>query len=253
MMLPDFISSIAGQAASPAIALFLLPGLVVLAFGIWNHKKISLLALLSSFVLGALIVYPVGFLQLQTWSIAKQLGLDLQTPALKAFVHTAFSEEGAKFLVIVAVCALLARRRADAVGCGLAVGLGFAATENLVYAMSAEDWRSLALSRMATAVPAHAVFGLVMGSLMAGAIGRHSQRAAYGTAALFVPALLHGMYNFPLYVLAGLGSATAGNMWGYGSLFVGTIFIGVVLALTAADVAMQPAPIAADQKPSVRR
>ena len=241
MARPDLLSSLLSVSASPATVLFLAPAAILLAFCVWNKSKINWLAVWSSFILGALIVYPIGLFQVQTLFLVQFFDAELQSSALRAFVHTAFSEEGAKFLVIAAALYLFARRPTDAVGCGLAIGLGFAAAENLIYASGAADLRSLGLTRMITAVPAHAVFGLVMGSLLAQALAHPARRAAYGTAALFVPGLLHGLYNFPLYMLAGVGAATGGNMWGYGSLFVVTIFVGVTTALTAADMAMRPA------------
>ncbi len=245
MATPDLAASIVSLAISPAIGLFLTPAAILLVFCVWNHSKIRWVAVWSSFALGASIVYPVGLLQLQSLFLVQVFDAELTSAAVRAFGHTAFSEEGAKLLIIAVLCFLFARRPADAVGCGLAVGLGFAAAENLVYAVGAADWRSMGLTRMITAVPAHAVFGLIMGSLVAEAIARPSRSATYGVGALLLPSLLHGLYNFPLYMLASIDTASASVMWGYGSLFVITIFVGVTIALTTADAALRRAPIGA--------
>lgn len=242
MALPDLVALIAALPLLPAAALVVVPAAILAAFGIWNYRKINWLALFSAFVLGALIVYPVGLLQLLTLPFIQIFEIELQISALRAFFHTAFSEEGAKLAVILAICAAFARQPANAVGCGLAVGLGFAAGENLIYAATATDWQTVSQARMLTALPAHATFGLIMGALVALAVSRPANRAAFGTAAFFLPSLLHGLYNFPLYVLSGIGVATTVQMWTYGSMFVATIFMGVTAALTTADHAMRPLP-----------
>ena len=248
MAFPDLLALIGALPTATIATLLLIPAAILGGFCLWNRRNINLLGIWLSFGLGALAVYPVGLFQLLTLPLIQIFEAELQFSALRAFIHTAFSEEGAKLVIILTAIAVAARRPADAVGSGLAVGLGFAAAENLIYAATAAELQSLSFTRVMTALPAHAVFGLIMGSLVALAMIRPQNRPAYGTAALFIPSLLHGMYNFPLYMLAGIGAATTAQMWTYGSLFVLTVFMGVTVALTTADNAMRPAPIAAGQK-----
>ena len=117
------------------------------------------------------------------------------------FVIVAFSEEGAKYI-------LLRRRtwRSDAFNCqfdgvvyAVFVSLGFALWENLGYV--AMYGLSTALVRAVTAVPGHACFGVFMGVYY----GRAKRYDNDGdlvnakrcrTMAVLMPALLHGAYDF---------------------------------------------------------
>ena len=117
------------------------------------------------------------------------------------FVIVAFSEEGAKYI-------LLRRRtwRSDAFNCqfdgvvyAVFVSLGFALWENLGYV--AMYGLSTALVRAVTAVPGHACFGVFMGAFY----GMARRYANYGyeraskncrRLAVLVPMALHGIYDF---------------------------------------------------------
>ena len=117
------------------------------------------------------------------------------------FVIVAFSEEGAKYI-------LLRRRtwRSDAFNCqfdgvvyAVFVSLGFALWENLGYV--AMYGLSTALVRAVTAVPGHACFGVFMGVWYGLAKRLHGQgkdRASKlcRVLALLLPAFLHGCYDY---------------------------------------------------------
>ena len=117
------------------------------------------------------------------------------------FVIVAFSEEGAKYI-------LLRRRtwRSDAFNCqfdgvvyAVFVSLGFALWENLGYV--AMYGLSTALVRAVTAVPGHACFGVFMG-VYYGRAKRYDNDGDFvkakrcRTMAVLMPALLHGAYDF---------------------------------------------------------
>lgn len=117
------------------------------------------------------------------------------------FVIVAFSEEGAKYI-------LLRRRtwRSDAFNCqfdgvvyAVFVSLGFALWENLGYV--AMYGLSTALVRAVTAVPGHACFGVFMG-VYYGHAKRYDNDGDFvnakrcRTMAVLMPALLHGAYDF---------------------------------------------------------
>ncbi len=117
------------------------------------------------------------------------------------FIVVAFSEEGAKYV-------LLKKRtwrnpefncQFDGVVYGVFVSLGFALWENIGYV--AAYGMSTALIRAVTAIPGHACFGVFMGTWY----GMAKRREAAGdlpgskrmrTRALLIPALLHGFYDF---------------------------------------------------------
>jgi RsiW-degrading membrane proteinase PrsW (M82 family) len=116
-----------------------------------------------------------------------------------AFLIAALTEELVKFAGVYRI----GRRELNEIGPGIAillavgVSLGFAVLENKLYVFGGgfEVW----LVRAVTAVPMHAVFGLVMGSLMAIA-WRDYRRTDYVTLglAIAVPVLFHGSYDFLL-------------------------------------------------------
>ena len=117
------------------------------------------------------------------------------------FVIVAFSEEGAKYI-------LLRRRtwRSDAFNCqfdgvvyAVFVSLGFALWENIGYV--AMYGFGTALVRAVTAVPGHACFGVFMG-IWYGAARRYANEGDFigervcRRRALWLPVLIHGMYDF---------------------------------------------------------
>ena len=117
------------------------------------------------------------------------------------FVIVAFSEEGAKYI-------LLRRRtwRSDAFNCqfdgvvyAVFVSLGFALWENIGYV--AMYGFGTALVRAVTAVPGHACFGVFMG-IWYGAARRYANDGDFigervcRRRALWLPVLIHGMYDF---------------------------------------------------------
>ena len=117
------------------------------------------------------------------------------------FVIVAFSEEGAKYI-------LLRRRtwRSDAFNCqfdgvvyAVFVSLGFALWENLGYV--AMYGLSTALVRAVTAVPGHACFGVFMGVWYGLAKRLHGQGKDGASKlcrvlALLLSAFLHGCYDY---------------------------------------------------------
>ena len=112
----------------------------------------------------------------------------------------AFSEEGAKlfFLKRASWNSLDFNCSFDGVVYAASIALGFALWENLGYVFT--NGLSVAIIRALTAVPGHACFGIFMGCWYAEA--KQLERAgnidgskrALSTA-LFLPALLHGLYD----------------------------------------------------------
>ena len=105
------------------------------------------------------------------------------------FVIVAFSEEGAKYILL-----RCRTWRSDAFNCqfdgvvyAVFVSLGFALWENLGYV--AMYGLSTALVRAVTAVPGHACFGVFMGVY-------YGRAKRCRTMAVLMPALLHGAYDF---------------------------------------------------------
>jgi len=117
------------------------------------------------------------------------------------FVIVAFSEEGAKYL-------LLNRRtwnspefncQYDGVVYAVFVSLGFAMWENISYVLSFGF--GTAIIRALTAIPGHACFGVFMGVFYGIArkyenLDRRKTARFFRVLALILPALLHGLYDY---------------------------------------------------------
>jgi protease PrsW len=156
--------------------------------------------ILAAFVAGTLTLLPLWGLDavLFPW-----LGRYHGATAIAghAFIVAGGCEELVKWLAMMAFCARRAGTLA-AVDCmvyGVAVGLGFAAVENLHYVLHyPAHWRGVALARGLMAVPFHAGLGVLMGALIAQAASRPAPwRAPWYALAWLGPALVHGCYDLP--------------------------------------------------------
>jgi RsiW-degrading membrane proteinase PrsW (M82 family) len=119
------------------------------------------------------------------------------------FLLTALVEEGGKYFVL--------KRRTwnnpnfdyvfDALVYAVAVSLGFATAENILYVM--DGGLSTAIMRAVLSVPGHAIDGVFMGAAygLAKRFDRAGERRRckkYLRRALWVPTLIHGFYDFCL-------------------------------------------------------
>lgn len=127
----------------------------------------------------------------------------------KAFVGAAIPEELAKLLMLW----LLLRRskyfdeRFDGIVYAACIGMGFAATENIIYLFSnLEQWQSVAVGRAMFAVPGHFFFAVAMGYFYSMVyFGDMSWRKS--ARIFWVPVLLHGTYDALLMM------REVGTMW----------------------------------------
>ncbi len=165
--------------------------------------------LLKVFGLGVLTVIPVLLVVWPLVSVEKGLADPFAIGAFSAFATAAIPEEFFKFTV---VWFYASRHREfdepmDGVVYGATASLGFATLENILYVGS--RGLSVAILRAFTAVPGHAFAGAIMGYYVGRA--RFSPRGQRGNllfAALAVPTLLHGLYDFPLLTLKTYQSAS---------------------------------------------
>ena len=117
-----------------------------------------------------------------------------------SFIRAAFVEEFFKACVIIFYCT---RKTAfdepmDGVIYGVAASLGFAAYENISYVLYFEKVPSfdIALVRAFTAIPMHALCGVVMGFLISQSIFENKHNYLNLFLALFIPVGIHGLYNY---------------------------------------------------------
>ena len=116
------------------------------------------------------------------------------------FIRAAFVEEFFKACVIIFYCT---RKTAfdepmDGVIYGISASLGFAAYENIDYVLYFEKDPSfdIALIRAFTAIPMHAICGIIMGFLISQSIFEKKHNYLNLFLALFIPVGMHGLYNF---------------------------------------------------------
>jgi RsiW-degrading membrane proteinase PrsW (M82 family) len=204
----ETLSPVIGIAAvAPAL---LVLWLVVAA----DERPVPPILVWMAFLLGAASISLLGLARAPFASMLAITDRPALELALRAIFGVAAPEELVKILVIVAVSS---RRRPfadpmDPVVYGAAVGLGFAAYENIVY-LSAypEMWRSLAVLRSVLTVPFHGALGVIAGAYIAiarsgtalGAHRRDKDWARIRTWILIVlaPIGLHASFDFPLLVL----------------------------------------------------
>ena len=167
-----------------------------------------------AFLLGAASISLLGAARAPFASLLATPENPWVAQALHSVFGVALPEETVKILVIAAVSSRH-RRFADPIDTviyGAAVGLGFAAYENLAYLVQhAEMWRSLAALRSVLTVPFHGALGVIAGAYLAiarssTALGAHRHhrdwaRISNRILVLFAPLALHAGFDFPLLTL----------------------------------------------------
>ena len=156
------------------------------------------------FFAGALSIIPAMILELVIEKLLYTAGLSgMLYLVLENFIGIALVEEGCKYF-------FLRRKtwnhpefnyRFDAIVYSVVVSMGFAAVENVLYVL--DSGLSTALLRAVTSIPGHAIFGIYMGYYYGQAkyrerTGDIDEQHSYQRLSLFVPVLLHGLYDFML-------------------------------------------------------
>jgi protease PrsW len=206
-----------------------------------QHEREPLHLLLLCFLYGSLstlvtllITLPVNFLILTRDD-------DVIHQFFNAFFKVALVEEFSKFLFVRLILykSKHFNEPFDGIVYAVMVSMGFATIENIIYVYQFGPWTGIL--RMFTAVPAHAVFGIMMGYYLGKAKFTHRQQGMLTFLALFTPTLFHGAYDYFLFiaeikgVYAGiwLGSATA-------------LIIGIALSRKAIHLHQQSSPFRGD-------
>ena len=117
-----------------------------------------------------------------------------------AFIRAAFLEELFKLFVLVFYCSRKTEfdEPMDGLVYGVAASLGYAAYENIEYVLYTYNEPSfhLAYVRALSAVPMHALVGVVMGFLITQSIFEKKHNYLNLFMALSIPVLIHGFYNY---------------------------------------------------------
>lgn len=178
------------------IGLALLPAFVLMA---WLYTRDQLhpepkKIVYRLFILGAAIVLPAGLLEralLHTSFDGTGTFGRMTTLIVTAFFVAGMVEEFLKASIVekAALRKGWMKTPIDAIIYSGSTALGFATVENILYVTSAGF--QTAILRSVTAVPAHLMFGILMGSYFAKSIWHGRSRAW----AYVIPALAHGIYD----------------------------------------------------------
>ena len=184
--------------------LALLPGILIIIF-IFRKDKVEhepWSLIIRLLILGAVSCIPAMFLEtcISAGMPASVQQSPISNAIFTAFVVAALCEEFCKYILL----RLGSWRnknfdyRFDGIVYGVAVAVGFALLENVLYVM--EGGLYVALMRGVMAVPLHAFCGVFMG-VFYGAAKRYSIEGQHGSAwkatllALVVPMIIHGIYD----------------------------------------------------------
>jgi protease PrsW len=175
------------------------PALLILTYIYFRDKyeKEPILLLVRGFAAGALILIPVLLFEVQTGKVSANFPSMLKA-AWDGFIVASATEEILKFL---AVYYLFWNNRNfnekfDGIVYAVSVSLGFAALENFFYIY--QGTLGTGLLRAFTAVPAHAIFGIIMGYYLGMARFRPFRKSGYIAMAVIMPWFFHGLYDFLL-------------------------------------------------------
>jgi RsiW-degrading membrane proteinase PrsW (M82 family) len=173
---------------------------LIIAFYVYfrdKYEKEPARMLLKALLAGALALIPILFVG-DLLSLPLPYFSEYYQVAYMAFVVAGLTEESFKFLFLF----LLVWRSShfnekfDGIVYAVFVSLGFSAVENLMYVL--HHGQSVGLFRALTAVPAHALFGVVMGYHLGIARMNEDIRTGHLMMAFLMPVLLHGVYDFIL-------------------------------------------------------
>ncbi len=187
------------------IALFLLailPGLLIcfFIFGMDKYEKEPQLHLAVCFLLGILATLPaINLEQLGERFFVRNH--DLVKIFLFATFVIALSEEILKFLALLffAYPRKVFNEPLDGIVYSVMVSMGFATLENILYAQTYSDFTTV-IARAFTAVPAHAIFAILMGYFVGKAkfAPAPAEKVKLLLKGFFAAVLAHGTYDFLL-------------------------------------------------------
>ena len=197
---------------------------VILGLIIWKSDRFQEPGkfLFASFLLGVAIIFPLDFFIIVTEHIlAPLLHLDIELyrdwdpktgavypsaeAAFQNFFRAAFLEEGLKFALLIFFCVRLAdlNEPMDAIVYGAAIGLGYAAIENVFYlnieVCNSPPWSIAGVRCRYYPLVMHMGFGVVMGlflSLNLFEERRLFKRRLMLILSLVIPVIFHGVYNY---------------------------------------------------------
>ncbi len=185
------------------------PGLLICYFIVYQDKyekePISLLTI--CFGLGIVIFYAArigeGFMDDLITPFVERNELDPNTHFgvlfYSAFIRTALVEELLKLIILLSIPFNLKQfnEPMDGIVYAVMIGMGFAIIENITYCMPSDI--TLAIVRDFTAVPSHAVFGVILGYYVGLAKFDRVNLIKNIAIGFFLAVFVHGLYDFFLF------------------------------------------------------
>lgn len=186
-----------------AVAVALAPTIALLIYVYQKDRydREPLPLLMKLFVFGAFTVIPVYFVE-KIFAGFNIFG-GIISAAYTSFVVAGFTEEYFKRMVVLRLACRNKNydEKLDGIIYSVFSALGFATVENLMYILVGQNnFLYTGVTRGIFAVPAHMLFGVTMGyylSLAKFAIDK-SKQILYLKKSLYIPLILHGIYDFIL-------------------------------------------------------
>ncbi len=177
------------------------PVLIILFYVYYRDKyeKEPLLTLFLALFFGGLTVIPILFVEHFLDSFSTGMS-QMVYAAYTSFVVASLTEEFFKFLVFLIFIWRHKdfNEKFDGIIYAVYISLGFALVENVFYVLG--NGAGTGFLRALTAVPAHALFGVAMGFYLGKAkFANADQQTKYILFAIFIPIILHGIYDFILF------------------------------------------------------
>jgi RsiW-degrading membrane proteinase PrsW (M82 family) len=173
---------------------------LIIALYIYNRDKFEkepLSALIEALFAGVMIVLPAVLIE-SVLAIPVRSSESLMSAGYSGFIVAGLTEEGLKFLAFY----LFFWRnknfneKFDGIVYSVFIALGFAGIENIIYVF--KGGYGVGITRALTAVPAHALFGIIMGYYFGLAKFSPIRRTLNLFLALVLPVIFHGLYDFLL-------------------------------------------------------
>ncbi|AIF43548.1 glutamic-type intramembrane protease PrsW [Virgibacillus sp. SK37] len=174
------------------------PALALMSFFYLKDRFAEPMGLIiRTFILGALLVFPIMFIQ----HILSTEGISTD-PFLQSFFAVALIEEFFKWFIIMYTIYHHSEFDAhyDGIVYAVAVSLGFATVENILFLLT--NGIGYAVSRALFPVSSHALFGVIMGYYFGKAKVHTTNKKRNILFAFLIPFLLHGLYNYILKTIA---------------------------------------------------
>lgn len=178
------------------IAAGIAPGLAILSYFYLKDQygMEPLYLVIRSFIFGALLVFPIMFVQyvLETENV-------FPSPIFQAFIGSSLLEEFFKWFIfyVTIYTHFHFDEHYDGIVYGVSISLGFATLENILYLIA--NGVQFAFGRALFPVPSHALFGVIMGYYLGKCkFSNRKVKWKWLFFSIFIPFLLHGVYNYIL-------------------------------------------------------